>query len=146
MTDLGALIAEFLSDAESSGLYDHDQLRALRANLAHVIASDLGSTRPDAIRGRQIDALMAELRADGVAAGRVEAIVAGLRLVFAYAVGRGLIKSSPLVGPRGRGRPRPVTHDRDAGTGPAGRRLDRPGHRDRVRADGRRARHCPGVS
>jgi hypothetical protein len=98
MSDLGALIADFLADAEASGLYDHAQLRALRANLAHVIASDLGSSPPDAIRGRQIDALLAELRADGVAAGRIEAIVAGLRLVFAYAVGRGVIKSSPLVG------------------------------------------------
>ena len=98
MPDLGALIAEFLADAESSGLYDHDQLRALRANLAHVIASDLGSTPPDAIRGRQLDALMNDLRADGVADGRIEAIVAALRLVFAYAVGRGEIKTSPLVG------------------------------------------------
>ena len=52
MTDLGALIADFLADAQASGLYEHDQLRALRANLAHVIASDLGSTPPDAIRGR----------------------------------------------------------------------------------------------
>jgi hypothetical protein len=98
MPDLGTLIAEFLADADSSGLYDHDQLRALRANLAHVIASDLGSAEPAAIRGRQIDALMGELRDAGVADGRVEAIVAALRLVFAYAVGRGLIKTSPLVG------------------------------------------------
>ena len=98
MPDLAALIAEFEADAESSGLYDHDHLRALRANLAHVIASDLGSTVPAAIRGRQIDALLNDLRADGVADGRIEAIVAALRLVFAYAVGRGEIKTSPLVG------------------------------------------------
>jgi len=111
MTDLGALIADFLSDAEASGLYTLDQLRALRANLAHVIASDLGSSRPDTIRGRQIDALMSELRADGVTDVRIEAIVAALRLVFAYAVGRGLIKSSPLVGraPAGGGAPSPTT-------------------------------------
>jgi hypothetical protein len=98
MPDLAALIADFLADAQSSSLYEHDQLRALRANLAHVIASDLGSTAPEAIRGRQIDALLEDLRADGVPDGRVEAIVAALRLVFAYAVGRGLIKTSPLVG------------------------------------------------
>jgi hypothetical protein len=98
MSDLSALIADFLADAEASGLYPHDQLRALRANLAHVIASDLGSSPPEEIRGRQIDALTADLREDGVAGGRIEAIVAALRLVFAYAVGRGLIKTSPLVG------------------------------------------------
>ena len=76
-----------------------------------MIASDLGSSRPDTIRGRQIDALMAELRADGVADGRIEAIVAALRLVFAYAVGRGVIKSSPLVGraPADGGAPSPTT-------------------------------------
>jgi hypothetical protein len=98
IADLATLIAEFLADADSTALYDHDQLRALRANLAHVIASDLGSAEPASIRGRQIDALTRELRDEGVADGRVQAIVAALRLVFAYAVGRGLIKTSPLVG------------------------------------------------
>src|SRR4051812_7964419 len=98
MSDLGSLIADFLADAEHSAVYDRDQIRALRANLAHVIASDLGSSDPATIRGRQIDALLAELRADDVSASRVDAIVAALRLVFAYAVGRGVIKSSPLVG------------------------------------------------
>src|SRR3954465_9592288 len=51
IADLATLIAEFLADADSTALYDHDQLRALRANLAHVIASDLGSAEPRPTRG-----------------------------------------------------------------------------------------------
>jgi hypothetical protein len=111
MPDLGSLIVDFLADAEDSAVYERGQVRALRANLAHVIASDLGSSDPATIRGRQIDALVAELRADDVSASRIDAIVAALRLVFAYAVGRGAIKSSPLVGraPGGAHAPSPTT-------------------------------------
>jgi site-specific recombinase XerD len=111
MPDLGALIADFLADAEASGSYSREQLRELRANLSHVVASDLGSSSLPTITGSQIDTLMTELRAAGVSTNRTEAIVAALRVVFAYAVGRRLIRSSPLVGraPVGTERPSPTT-------------------------------------
>lgn len=111
MPDLGSLISHFMADAATSGLYTREQVQQLRAHLAHVVASDLGTHDVGAVRGRHVQALVDELRAAGVSASRVDAIVEALRLAFAYAVGRGLVSSSPLVGlaPRGRPTPSPTT-------------------------------------
>jgi hypothetical protein len=85
MTDMGSLVAEFLADAEAGGTYSRDQLRALRRELAHVVVSDVGVRDPATVTADDVRALPG-------------ALVDPLRLVFAYAVERGLIGSSPLVG------------------------------------------------
>jgi hypothetical protein len=85
MPDVGTLVADFLADAEAGGAYPRDQLRALRRELAHVVASDLGDRDVAAVGAEDIQPLSGP-------------VVDALRLVFAYAVERGLIRSSPLVG------------------------------------------------
>ena len=111
MRDLGSLISDFMADAATSGLYTREQVHDLRAQLAHVVASDLGTRPVSAVRGRHVQALVEELRAAGVSASRADAVVEALRLVFTYAVGRGLVNASPLVGlaPRRHAAPSPTT-------------------------------------
>jgi site-specific recombinase XerC len=140
MPDLGALIADFLADAATSGLYTREQLRDLRGNLAHVVASDVGMSAVDAIRGRHVQALVRELHSAGVSAERAGAIVEALRPVFAYAVGRGLVRTSSLVGLASAERQAPVADDRDPGARRARRRMDGAGRRHLVA--GRRPRRA----
>jgi hypothetical protein len=98
MADVGTLVADFLADAEAGGAYPREELRSLRRELAHVVASDLGVRDMAAVGAPDVQALPAET-------------LDALRLVFAYAVDRGLIASSPLVGlaPAARSAPSPTT-------------------------------------
>ena len=96
--DLAAVIADFLADAATAGSYDREQLRDLRAGLAHVVASDLGALDVEAVRGSDVQAMADGLRAAGLSPGRVKAVVDSLRPVYAFAIARGRIRSSPLVG------------------------------------------------
>jgi site-specific recombinase XerC len=72
--------------------------QALRGALAHVVASDLGGRDVASVRSADVEALVAQLRAEGLSSARAAAMLDGLRRVFAYAVGRGLLRASPLVG------------------------------------------------
>jgi site-specific recombinase XerD len=96
--DLGALIADFLQSAETDGDYTREQLRDLRGTLAHVVASPLAVQDPGAVSGADVQALVEQLRTSGVSAQRAAEVVHSLRLVFAHAIARGLVRSSPLVG------------------------------------------------
>jgi hypothetical protein len=93
MADLATLIGEFLADRE-----DRAERQALRGALAHVLASDLGGRDVASVLGADVEALLAQLRAEGLSSARAAAVLDGLRRVFAYAVGRGLLRVSPLVG------------------------------------------------
>jgi hypothetical protein len=102
--ELGAVITEFLGDAAAGRVRDRagrpmtrEEVRRLRGLLAHVV-SELGTRDVDAVGGRDIMALIDGLGADGLPPGRVDAIVDALRSVYAYAIGRGLVRVSPLVG------------------------------------------------
>jgi site-specific recombinase XerD len=96
MPELGAVIAEFLRDVEA-GAQSRNEVRELRRDLTHV-ASELGPVQLDAVRGRHVEALVDELRATGLPPDRVRACLEALRSVYAYAIGRGLVRTSPLVG------------------------------------------------
>jgi hypothetical protein len=95
--ELGDVIADYLRDVElSAGA--HDDVRELRRDLTHVAASDLGTMDIDAVGAGQVQALVDELRDDGVARDRVRSTLDALRSLYAYAIGRGLVRTSPLVG------------------------------------------------
>jgi site-specific recombinase XerD len=96
MPELGAVIAEFLHDVER-GAQTRDEVRELRRDLTHV-ASQLGPVQVDAVRGRHVEALVDELRESGLPPERVRSSLEALRTVYAYAIGRGLVRTSPLVG------------------------------------------------
>ena len=102
--ELGAVIAEFLRAAEAGSVrradgarYGRDDLRALRGALSHV-ASELGTRGVGAIRGWQIELVLDRLRDAGLPERRVAAVVDALRSLFAYAIGRGLVAASPVIG------------------------------------------------
>jgi len=98
MLALGTLIVDYLRDAEAGGLQTKVELREQRGSLTHVIASDLATMPVDTVRSRHVQALLADLRADGLPASRASSVVEALRPVFVYAMGRGLVRTSPLVG------------------------------------------------
>lgn len=97
--DLSGVIADFLRDAQSGRVhgYGADDLRELRSALTHV-DSELGSVAVDAVTPLQVEALIDGVRASGLPAARVEGIVTALRALYAYAIGRGLVRTSPVVG------------------------------------------------
>ena len=102
--ELGAVIAEFLRAAEAGRVrradgarYGRDDLRALRGALSHV-ASELGTRGVGTIRGWQIELVLDRLRDAGLPERRVTAVVDALRSLFAYAIGRGLVAASPVIG------------------------------------------------
>jgi hypothetical protein len=103
--DLGTVIAGFLAGAEAGTVlapagrpYTRAEVRELRGALSHVSSSDLGSHGVDAVSSGDVGSLIDALRAEGLPPSRVGAIVDALRSVFAYAIGRGLVISSPLIG------------------------------------------------
>lgn len=94
--DLGSVIADYLRDAEARAATRAD-VRDLRRDLTHV-ASALGATPVDAIRGRDVQALLDDLLAAGVSPDHLRSTVDSLRSLYAYAIDRGLVRTSPLVG------------------------------------------------
>jgi site-specific recombinase XerD len=102
--ELGAVIADFLRAAETGRVrredgapYSRGELRALRGALSHV-ASELGSQGVDTISAWQVQSLLARLADAGLPPPRVGAIVDALRSLYAYAIQRGLVTTSPVVG------------------------------------------------
>jgi site-specific recombinase XerD len=101
--ELGSVIAAFLRDAEAGDVraagrtYTRAELRDLRGALTHVAAA-LGPLDVAELRSRDVRGLVDELGAAGLRPERVSAIVDALRSVYAYAMGRGLVTTSPLVG------------------------------------------------
>jgi hypothetical protein len=102
---LGAVIAEFLQDAQNGRARDYagqpytrESLRELRAALTHV-DSELGDLSLDAVTGRHVQMLLDDVRDAGLAASRISSIVMALHSLYAYAIDRGLAAGSPLPGP-----------------------------------------------
>jgi site-specific recombinase XerD len=96
VAELGAVIAEYVRDVEA-GARTRDAVRELRRDLTHV-ASELGTLDVDAVRARHVEGLVDELRVAGLSPDRVRSVVDALRSLYAYAIGRGLVRTSPLVG------------------------------------------------
>ena len=102
--ELEAVIAGFLAEAGEGSVrdgtgrpYSRAAVHELRGSLAHV-AAELGTIDVAAVRGRDVGAMIDGLAAAGLPPARVTAVVDALRAVYAYAVGRGLVRTSPLVG------------------------------------------------
>jgi site-specific recombinase XerC len=93
--DLATASAELLRDAE--GRLGRAELRELRGALAHV-DSELGTVALGELRPDDVRRLIDELGRAGLPPARVRSIVAALRSVYAYAIDRGLVRSSPVVG------------------------------------------------
>ena len=102
-TELGAVIDEFLQDAEdgrardrSGNPYSPERLRQLRGGLSYV-DSALGSTNLEDVRHRHVQAMLDQLRTAGVTTDRITSIAAALRSLYAYAIQRDLVGYSPVV-------------------------------------------------
>jgi len=102
--ELGTLIADFLDGARTGAVrapdgspYTPAQLRELRGALTHV-TSELGPRDVAELRSRDVRALVDELLDAGLSPARAGSIVDALRPVYAYALARGLVTTSPLVG------------------------------------------------
>jgi hypothetical protein len=101
--ELGAVIDEFLQDAEDGRAHDRngnsyppERLRQLRGALSYV-DSALGSTNIEDVRRRHVQAMVDQLQAAGVTSDRVTSITAALRSLYAYAIQRDLVGYSPVV-------------------------------------------------
>jgi site-specific recombinase XerC len=102
--ELGTLIGAFLDGARTGVVrapdgspYTPAELRELRGALAHV-TSELGPRDIGELRTRDVRALVDELLDEGLPPARAGAIVDALRPVYAFALERGLVTTSPLVG------------------------------------------------
>jgi hypothetical protein len=103
--ELGGVIADFVYDAQNGDAldtagepYTREGLRELRAALSHV-DSELGGLTVDVISGRDVQDMLDGVRAAGLPARRVNAIVMALHALYAYAIKRGIVDHSPLPGP-----------------------------------------------
>jgi hypothetical protein len=101
--ELGAVIDEFLQDAEdgrardrNGNAYAPERLRQLRGSLSYV-DSALGSANLEDIRRRHVQAMVDQLGGAGVTTDRVTSITAALRSLYAYAIQRDLVGYSPVV-------------------------------------------------
>jgi len=102
--ELGDLIADFLGGAEAGSVRaaggranTRAEVRELRRALTHI-SSELGELDVAAVRSRDVRGAIDELRSAGLPPARVESILDALRAVYAYALRRGLVLTSPLVG------------------------------------------------
>jgi site-specific recombinase XerC len=95
--DLGTVIAEFLGDARKDRSRTPDALRELRGALAHF-GSELGDVAVDQLTPAQVEGVLDGVRASGLPEARVAGIVDALRALYAYAIERGLVRTSPVVG------------------------------------------------
>ena len=101
--DLGAVIEEFLEAAQDGHFHDDDgdsytreRLRDLRGALSYA-AAELGTLKLQDVRRRNVQSLVDQLRAAGVDGDRVTSVVDALRLVYSYAIQRGLVDYTPVV-------------------------------------------------
>ena len=102
--ELRDVIAEFMSAAEegrarrSDGQpYSREELRGLRAALSHVDYA-FGATNVRALRAWRVQGLLDQLSESGLSERRMSSIVDGVRALFAYAGGLGLVSAGPVVG------------------------------------------------
>jgi len=102
--ELETVIADFLAEADEGSVrdgagrpYTRAAVRELRGSLVHAV-TELGTIDATAVRSRDVRAMVDGLAAAGLPPARVTAVVDALRAVYAYAVGRGLVRTSPLVG------------------------------------------------
>jgi hypothetical protein len=94
-TELDVVVADFLAAAATTRT--RSELRELRGALSHV-ASELGTMDVGDVRARDVQALLDDLHAAGLPPSRISAVVEALRSLFAYAIRRGLVRTSPMVG------------------------------------------------
>jgi hypothetical protein len=101
--DLGALIDEFVEAAQDGRSRDVDgeqftreRLRELRRALSYV-DSELGTVAVQDVRRRNVQALIDQMRASGVGADVVTSVPDALRLLYSYAIQRGLVDHTPVV-------------------------------------------------
>ena len=111
MPDLGAVISDYLAEAEAGGRYTRAELRSARGSLAHVLAAELSLHDTGSIRGHDVEGLVRDLQAAGLSTHRAGEVVSALRAVFAHAIASGLVATSPLVGlaPATEASPSPTT-------------------------------------
>ena len=93
--ELGSVISEFLAAAESTR--SPAEMRTLRRALAHA-SSELGSVKVADLRSRDVRVLVDELGEAGLPPERATEVVDALRAVYAYAMDREMVTTSPLVG------------------------------------------------
>jgi hypothetical protein len=103
-SSLSAVIAAF------AGALGPGERRELRAALSHVDA-ELGTMPIRTVRPRTLVGLLGDLRAAGLSPRRRVAVIEALRSLFAFALARGLVSTSPVTGladaePHDRPRPR----------------------------------------
>ena len=105
--ELGAVIAEFLTDAERGWVrdgagrpYTREGLRELRAALRHIEA-ELGTMGIADVRSSDVDGVVRRLRNAHLTASwtTTTSIFAAFRALYAYAIGRGLVGESPVEEP-----------------------------------------------
>jgi hypothetical protein len=72
-------------------------MRTLRRALAHA-SSELGSVKVADLRSRDVRVLVDELGEAGLPPERATEVVDALRAVYAYAMDRDMVTTSPLVG------------------------------------------------
>jgi hypothetical protein len=102
-TRLAPLIEDFLQAAED-GLardaygqpYSLEQLRVLRGGLSYA-ESELGRMAVGDVRRRDVQGLVAQLRAAGVDGTRIVGVVDGLSELYSYAIRNDLVGFSPVV-------------------------------------------------
>jgi len=75
--------------------FDADGLRGLRWALTGHVHEELGPMAIAEVRARHVQALIDRLDAGGLSQRRVDAVVHALRSLFAYALERDLVESSP---------------------------------------------------
>jgi hypothetical protein len=100
---LGPLIEEFIDAAEdgvardSRGQpYTAEGLRALRGGLSYV-DTELGEMALQGVRQRHVQGLVTQLRGAGLAPARIFGVVDALSALYAYAIRRDLVGSSPVI-------------------------------------------------
>jgi hypothetical protein len=100
---VGTVIKDFLAAAErgeaherSGAAYTRLRLSQIRAGLAYV-DSEMGGSPLQAVRRRNVQALVDQLHAAGLSSDRVIEVVSTLRELFVYAIQRDLVDFNPIV-------------------------------------------------
>jgi hypothetical protein len=100
---VSTVIKDFLAAAErgeaherSGAAYTRQRLSQIRAGLAYV-DSEMGGSPLQAVRRRNVQALVDQLHAAGLSSDRVIEVVSTLRELFVYAIQRDLVDFNPIV-------------------------------------------------